>query len=243
MSDRGSNSLGSSLGSAVQFVDGHLQAVRTITTGLVVIGIVMLGRSIRLMTKFTSVLEIPNNFIDKSIKLRGRIHQVTENGLEIEHIPIYLPFISSLQRKWQSDGLLMIRLAGLQMTDEGRTWLTEQVKSPHVIWFQLLRRDNSFVDCMVKLNKGSIFSVSLNEEILKKGLGRAVKIEGLHSNPKLYWRLQTKLLKAELKAQKTGKGIWKEPTILEKVSNNVQNSNIFHHLNNLLSWVKSFRNK
>ncbi|XP_069753007.1 protein C3orf33 homolog isoform X2 [Narcine bancroftii] len=215
----------------------------TLSTGLAVVGIVMLARSVRLITKFTSAFEIPNNFIEKSIKLRGRIHHVTENGLEVEHIPINLPLISSLQKKWQPDGHLLIRLAGLQMTDEGRTWLSEQVKSPHVIWFQLLRRENHFIDCIVRLNKGGIFSFCLNEEILRRGLGRAVNIEGLHSNPKLYWRLQTKLLKAELTAQKKGKGIWKEPTLLEKISNNVHNSKIFHNLNSLILWIRSFRNK
>ncbi|XP_072897170.1 protein C3orf33 homolog isoform X3 [Hemitrygon akajei] len=208
MSDEGPNALGHYLSKAVEFVDEHVRVVRTISTGLAVVGIVILARSVRLTTKFTNALEIPNKFIEKNIKLRGRIHHVTENGLEVEHIPISLPFISSLQKKWQQDGLLMIRLAGLQMTDEGRAWLSEQVKDPHVIWFQLLRRENSFMDCNVRLNKGLIFSICLNEEILRKGLGRTINIEGLHANPKLYWRLQTKLLKAEMKALKKGFSQW-----------------------------------
>ncbi|XP_072897169.1 protein C3orf33 homolog isoform X2 [Hemitrygon akajei] len=243
MSDEGPNALGHYLSKAVEFVDEHVRVVRTISTGLAVVGIVILARSVRLTTKFTNALEIPNKFIEKNIKLRGRIHHVTENGLEVEHIPISLPFISSLQKKWQQDGLLMIRLAGLQMTDEGRAWLSEQVKDPHVIWFQLLRRENSFMDCNVRLNKGLIFSICLNEEILRKGLGRTINIEGLHANPKLYWRLQTKLLKAEMKALKKGKGIWKEPTLLEKISNTLQNSKILHNFNNLILWVRSLRNK
>ncbi|XP_067898323.1 protein C3orf33 homolog isoform X2 [Heterodontus francisci] len=203
----------------------------------------MFARSIRLITKFTNAVEIPDNFIEKGIKLRGRVHRVMENGLEVEHIPITLPIISSLQRRWQSNGHLMIRLAGLQMTDEGKTWLREQIKPSRVVWFQPLRRANSFIDCIVRLNKGGFFSVSLNEEILRKGLGRAVSIEGLHSNPKLYWKLQTRLLKAELKALKKGEGIWKEPTLFERISNNLQNSKILHNLHNLISWVRSLRKK
>uniref|UniRef100_UPI00398E5E97 protein C3orf33 homolog n=1 Tax=Pristiophorus japonicus TaxID=55135 RepID=UPI00398E5E97 len=240
MSDAGRNALGSYLSRAVEFADEHIHVMRNISTGLAVVGVVLLARSVRLVTKFTNVIEIPEKFIEKGIKLRGRVHQITENGLEVEHIPITLPFISSLQKKWQSNGHLMVRLAGLRMTDEGRTWLREQIKLSNTVWFQLLRRDNSFIDCIVRLNKGRFSSVSLNEEILREGLGRVVNIEGLHSNPKLYWRLQTRLLKAELKALKNGKGIWKEPPLLERISNHLQNSKILH---DLISWVRFLRKK
>ncbi|XP_067851441.1 protein C3orf33 homolog isoform X2 [Heptranchias perlo] len=223
MSDEVGKVLGSYLSSVVDFGDEHIHVLR--------------------VTKFTCVTKIPDNFIAKSVKLRGRVHHVTENGLEVEHIPITLPVISSLQRKRQSNGHLMVRLAGLEMTDEARTWLREQIKPSHIIWFQLLRRENSFIDCIVRLNKGGFFTVCLNEEILREGLGRAVTIEGLHSNPKLYWRLQTRLLKAELKAQKKGKGLWKEPNFIERISNNLRNSKILHNLHNLILWVRSLRKK
>ncbi|XP_072428740.1 protein C3orf33 homolog isoform X2 [Chiloscyllium punctatum] len=213
-----------------------------ISTGLAVAGVVMLARSVKLFTKFNSALEIPDSFIEKHVKLRGRVHHVTRYGLEVEHVPITLPIVSFLQRR-QSNGLLMVRLAGLQMTDEGKAWLKEQIKPSHVVWFQPLRRENSFIDSIVRLNKNIFFSVSLNEEILRRGLGRAVNIEGLQSNPKLYWRLQSKLLKAELKALRKGKGIWKEATLLETISNNLQKSKILHNLDNLKSWVSSFRKK
>ncbi|GCB70712.1 hypothetical protein scyTo_0010838 [Scyliorhinus torazame] len=202
MPEQGSNVLGGYLSQLGQFADEHIRAVQNLSTGLAVVGVVMFARSIRLFTKFTSAAEIPDRFIEKSVQLRGRVHHITRNGLEIEHIPITLPVISSLQRRWQSNGHLMVRLAGLQMTDEGRTWLREQIKPSQVVWFQPLRRENSFIDCIVRFNKGGFFLASLNEEILRNGLGRTVNIEGLNSNPKLYWRLQTKLLKAELNALK-----------------------------------------
>ncbi|XP_038671729.1 protein C3orf33 homolog isoform X2 [Scyliorhinus canicula] len=243
MPEQGRNVLGGYLSQLGQFADEHIRAVQNLSTGLAVVGVVMFARSIRLFTKFTSAAEIPDRFIEKSVQLRGRIHQITRNGLEIEHIPITLPFISSLQRRWQSNGHLMVRLAGLQMTDEGRTWLREQIKPSQVVWFQPLRKENSFIDCVVRFKKGVFFSVSLNEEILRNGLGRTVNVEGLNSNPKLYWRLQTKLLKAELNALKKGKGIWKEPTLLERISNNLQEYKIWHDMHNLFSWVKSLRKK
>lgn len=50
-------------------------------------------------TKFTTAMEIPVEFIEKNVKLRGRLHRISEQGLEIEHVPITLPIISSLQRR------------------------------------------------------------------------------------------------------------------------------------------------
>ncbi|XP_060690143.1 protein C3orf33 homolog [Hemiscyllium ocellatum] len=242
MPDRDWNALGIYLGRLVEFVDEHINAVRHVSTGLAVAGVVMLARSVKLFTKFNSALEIPDSFIEKHVKLRGRVHHVTRYGLEVEHVPITFPVVSFLQRR-QSNGLLMVRLAGLQMTDEGKAWLKEQIKPSHIIWFQPLRRENSSIDSIVRLNKSIFFSVSLNEEILRRGLGRAVNIEGLQSNPKLYWRLQSKLLKAELKALRKGKGIWKEATMLETISNNLQKSKNLLNLDNLKSWVSSFRKK
>ncbi|XP_048398027.1 protein C3orf33 homolog isoform X2 [Stegostoma tigrinum] len=222
MPDRDRNVLGSYLSRLVEIADEHLNVVR--------------------FTKFNNALEIPDSFIEKRVKLRGRVHHVTKYGLEVEHVPITLPIVSILQRR-QSSGRLMVRLAGLQMTDEGKAWLKEQIKPSHIVWFQPLRRENSFIDSIVRLNKTRFFSVSLNEEILRRGLGRVINIEGLQSNPKLYWRLQSKLLKAELKALKKGKGIWKEATLLETISDNLQKLKIFLNLNNLKSWVNSFRKK
>ncbi|XP_078064287.1 protein C3orf33 homolog isoform X2 [Mustelus asterias] len=206
MPEQSRNVLGGYLSQVGQFADEHIHVVQHLSTGLAVVGVVMFARSIRLFTKFTSAAEIPDRFIEKNVILRGRVHHITRNGLEVEHIPITFPVISTLQRRWQSDGHLMLRLAGLQMTDEGRIWLREQIKPSHVVWFQPLRRDNSIIDCIVRFKKDGFFSVSLNEEILRNGLGRTVNIEGLNSNPKLYWRLQKKLLRAELNALKKGEG-------------------------------------
>lgn len=50
-------------------------------------------------SKFTSSSDIPVEFIRKNVKLRGRLRRITENGLEIEHIPITLPIISSWKSK------------------------------------------------------------------------------------------------------------------------------------------------
>ncbi|XP_008592833.1 PREDICTED: protein C3orf33 homolog isoform X1 [Galeopterus variegatus] len=159
-------------------------------------------------SKFTSSSEIPVEFIRRNVKLRGRLHRITENGLEIEHIPITLPIISSLRK--EPYGVLLVKLAGVELTETGKMWLQKELKPSQTLWFQLLGKENSALFCYLLVNKGGYFSVSLNEEILRRGLGKTVLVKGLNYDSKIYWTIHRNLLKAELTAIKKGEGIWKE---------------------------------
>lgn len=159
-------------------------------------------------TKFISSSDIPVEFIRKNVKLRGRLHRLTENGLEVEHIPITLPILSSWRKEPQ--GTLLIKLAGVQLSESGKVWLQEELKPSQELWFQLLGKENSALFCYLLVKKGRYFNVSLNEEILRRGLGKAVLVEGLKYDSKIYWKIHRNLLKAELTAVKKRKGIWKE---------------------------------
>ncbi|XP_075403066.1 protein C3orf33 homolog isoform X2 [Tenrec ecaudatus] len=171
-----------------QWADDHLVLVRT--------------------SKFTNSSDIPVEFIKKNVKLRGRFHRITENGLEIEHIPITLPVISS----WKKDpcGVLLVKLAGVELTETGKAWVQKELKPSQLLWFQLLGRENSALFCYLLVNKGGYFNVSLNEEILRRGLGKTVPVQGLNHDSKTYWKIHRNLLKAELTALKKGEGLWKE---------------------------------
>ncbi|XP_012580274.1 PREDICTED: protein C3orf33 homolog isoform X2 [Condylura cristata] len=175
---------------------------------MAIAGITLLLRSVRLTSKFTSSSDIPVEFIKKNVKLRGRLRRVTENGLEIEHIPITLPIISS----WRKEpcGALLVKLAGVELTETGKVWLQEELKPSQVLWFQLLGKENSALFCCLLVKKGRYFSVSLNEEILRRGLGKTVLVKSLNHDSKIYWTIHKNLLKAELTALKKGEGIWKE---------------------------------
>ncbi|KAL8187908.1 UNVERIFIED_CONTAM: hypothetical protein K2H54_057791 [Gekko kuhli] len=189
-------------------------------------------------TKFTNALEIPVEFIEKNVKLRGRLHQITEQGFEIEHVPIILPIISSLQRRWRTDGLLLIRLAGVELTPDGTVWLKKELKPSQMMWFQLLGRKDSMLDCLVVVSKGRFSSICLNEEILRQGLGRTVQVEGLSHESRIYWKLQKRLLQAELKAVKRNKGIWKEATFLEKLREHINNNKYVQKLKQFATWLR-----
>ncbi|XP_055267224.1 protein C3orf33 homolog isoform X2 [Moschus berezovskii] len=175
---------------------------------MAIAGVMLLLRSVRLTSKFTRSSDIPVEFIRKNVKLRGRLRRITENGLEIEHIPITLPVISSWRK--EPRGVLLIKLAGVELTEIGKVWLQKELKSSQVLWFQLLGKENSALFCYLLVNKGRFFSVSLNEEILRRGLGKTVLVKGLSHDSKIYWRIHRNLLKAELTALKKGEGIWKE---------------------------------
>ncbi|XP_054432754.1 protein C3orf33 homolog isoform X2 [Pteronotus mesoamericanus] len=172
-----------------QWADDHLRLVRT--------------------SKFTSSSDIPVEFIRKNVKLRGRIHRITEDGLEIEHIPITLPLISSWRRK-EPCGVLLVKLAGVELAETGKVWLQKELKPSQLLWFQLLGKENSALFCYLLVNKGRFFTVSLNEEILRRGLGKTVLVKGLNYDSKIFWKIHRNLLKAELRALKKGEGIWKE---------------------------------
>ncbi|XP_043926441.1 protein C3orf33 homolog isoform X2 [Protopterus annectens] len=210
-----------------------------ISVGLALAGVILLARSIKLTSKFCSALEIPVEFIEKNVKLRGRVNNITEKGLEVEHIPIHLPLISALHRKTPSHGDLLIRLAGVEPTADGRLWLKEKLKPSQMIWFRLIRREHSALDCLILINQGGLFSVCLNEELLNLGLGRTAPIEGLHYSSKLYWKLHKRLLQAEMKAQKKGRGIWKESTYWDFfVSDSFKRFAVVQQLKKFFAWIK-----
>ncbi|XP_068939539.1 protein C3orf33 homolog [Petaurus breviceps papuanus] len=193
-----------------QWADDNLCLIRNISTGMAVAAVMLLARSIKLTSKFVSPSDIPVEFIKNHVKLRGRLRRITAKGLELEHVPINIPIISSWRR--QPYGFLLIKLAGVELTEAGHLWLKKELQPFQVLWFQLLARDNSTLICHLLVNRGFYFTVSLNEEILRRGLGKTVLIKGLDHNSKIYWAIHRNLLKAELQAIRRGEGIWKEDT-------------------------------
>uniref|UniRef100_A0A8D2QNW7 Chromosome 3 open reading frame 33 n=1 Tax=Zosterops lateralis melanops TaxID=1220523 RepID=A0A8D2QNW7_ZOSLA len=179
--------------------------------------------SLLLLSSLFLPLEIPVEFVEKNVKLRGKLHHITEKGLEVEHIPITVPFISP-------EGLLLIRLAGVELAPGGTAWLQQQLLPKQPLWFQILGRDSSALDCLVLVHKGGFLSTCLNEELLRQGLARAAQIEGLPHHSHLYWKLHKRLLRAELKAVKKNKGIWKEQSYSERLQEHISSNKFLQRL-------------
>ncbi|XP_038159240.1 protein C3orf33 homolog isoform X2 [Cyprinodon tularosa] len=203
-----------------QLADDHLTLVRNISTGLAVTGVIVLARSIRVITKFQAASEIPSRFIERNVSLRGKVHSVTERGIEVEHIPIYLPVISPLLSKQQdvSTSRLWVHLSGVELTPEGKIWLQKNLVPPQTVWLKLISRQDSTLHCLVSQSRGSIWSYCMNEELLRLGLARRTPITGVPLGSPLYWRLHKRLHRAEVKAEKKGLGLWKKESLWERAS-------------------------
>lgn len=193
----------------------------------------MISRSIKLITKFGTVAEIPERFIEKNVSLRGRVHSITEKGLEVEHVPIHVPVISSLLRKGACASPLAVRLAGVEVTPEARLWMERHLGPAQPVWLRLISREAETLDCFVSLSKGSVWSQCVNEELLKLGLARTVPIAGLPPRSRLHWRLHKRLLAAEVKAERKRRGLWKEDSLWEKTSQAVSDNRVVRLLRRL----------
>uniref|UniRef100_A0A3Q2FLH3 TNase-like domain-containing protein n=1 Tax=Cyprinodon variegatus TaxID=28743 RepID=A0A3Q2FLH3_CYPVA len=192
---------------------------------MAVTGVIVLAKSIRI-TKFQAASEIPSRFIERNVSLRGKVHSVTERGIEVEHIPIYLPVISPLLSKQQdvSTSRLWVHLAGVELTPEGKIWLQKNLVPPQTVWLKLISRQDSTLHCLyyLILKCGTYFSISscycMNEELLRLGLARRTTITGVPLGSPLYWRLHKRLHRAEVKAEKKGLGLWKKESLWERAS-------------------------
>ncbi|XP_056420975.1 protein C3orf33 homolog isoform X2 [Hyla sarda] len=228
---------------ASQLLDSHLHLVRNISTGLAVVGIVLCARSIRLLTKFSKAKDIPKEFIKKNVKLRGKVVCVTEETIEVDHIPISLPILRSLQKKWHGQGSLLVRLAGVELTENGKTWLKNNLQPSQMLWFQLLNREDSMLDCFVFINRGGFFNDCVNVVLLKEGLGRTAHIRGVHQGTGHYFAFYKRLLQAEVKAQKTGKGLWEQESQLRTLTNKILSNSIIQHVKQFIHVMTKYWRK
>ncbi|KAK6296404.1 hypothetical protein J4Q44_G00325460 [Coregonus suidteri] len=236
-----------------QFADDHLTFVRNISTGLAIAGVIVISRSIKLMTRFGVASEIPARFIENNVSLRGRVQTITERALEVEHVPIYIPLLSPCWLKLvriftvPPSGLLSsggggvfplaVRLAGVELTPEGRAWLEQHLSPAQTVWLKLVSREEETLHCLVSVRRGSLRSLCLNDEVLRLGLARTVPVSGLHPQSRLYLRLHQRLLRAEVKAERKGRGMWKEDSLWERTSQAVRENSLVRLIRRIFKWT------
>nr|XP_061796953.1 protein C3orf33-like [Nerophis lumbriciformis] len=218
-----------------QLADDNLTLVRSISSGLALAGVILIARSIKVITKFQTVSEIPSYFVESNISLRGRVHSVTEQGLQVEHLPIYLPLLSPLLAKHKGlpTSPLQVDLAGVDLTADGKLWLQRNLLPAQTVWLKLINRHGDRLHCFVFDSKRSPWSLSVNEEVLRLGLARRAPLAGISQHSRLYWRLHKRLHRAEVKAEKKGLGLWKEESQWERAVKAVWNSALFRLLRRL----------
>lgn len=67
----------------------------------------------------------------------------------------------------------------------------------------------------------------MNEEVLRLGLARTAPLVGVLPDSRLYWRLLKRLHRAEVKAEKKGRGLWQRDSLWERASKVVRANALF----------------
>ncbi|XP_051933513.1 protein C3orf33 homolog isoform X1 [Hippocampus zosterae] len=211
-------------------VDDNLTLVRSISGGLALAGVILIARRIKLITKFQAASEIPARFIENNVSLRGIVHSVKEQSLQVEHVPISLPLLSPLLTKHKGgpSTSLLVNLAGVDLTADGKLWLQRSVLPTQTVWLKLISRQDDTLHCFVTLNKqGSSWRRSVNEQALSLGLARTAPVTGLSPDTRFYWRLHKRLHRAEVKAEKKRLGLWKEESQWKRVVKTLRDNALF----------------
>ncbi|XP_016095972.1 protein C3orf33-like [Sinocyclocheilus grahami] len=225
-----------------QFAD-NLTFIRNISTCLGLAGLLIIASDCMTITKFGTAADIPTRFIERNISIRGRLSNITEKGLEVEHIPIYVPLLSRLLTKCHSLTLLDVRLAGVELTAEGQDWIGQQLKPAETVWLRLIVRQNETLHSLVSVNRGALSNTCVNEEILRHGLTRTSPFVGLDPHSRIYWRLYKRFLRAESRAEKNGKGLWKEESRWERAANVLKNNMLVISVKKLFKWTSGTKEK
>lgn len=85
--------------------------------------------------------------------------------------------------------------------------------------------------------QGFLLNTCINEEILLLGLGRTAPLHGLDPHSRLYWRLHTRLLRCELRAERKGQGLWKQESLREKLTHTIRNNTVITAMRRIVQWV------
>ncbi|XP_029028268.1 protein C3orf33 homolog [Betta splendens] len=222
-----------------RLADDNLALVRNISTGLAIAGVVLIARSIKLTTKFHAAAEIPARFIERNVSLRGKVHAITDEGLQVEHLPIYLPGLLRLLSKQNGacTSPLLVHLVGVELTPEGKIWLQKNVAPAQTVWLKLISREDDILHCLVWHSRRSMWRGCLNEEVLQLGLARTAPLTGVLPDSRLHWRLYKRLHRAEVKAKRRGRGLWEEDSLWERASKAVRDNAFVRLMRRIFKWT------
>jgi len=203
------------------FVDSNLRLFRSLSWVLAGAGVLIILRRTYVFRQFNTVSDVPTEFIAKNISLYGHVREARQdNSLGICHIPLFrgvrksYPFSETAGSPQPS--LLNVSLTGVEFREGGHEWLLDNVMSVKVRMTPLQVTEENTLDCILYKKKGWISSMCVNEELVRQGVAVTCHVSTL-TNSAPYLKLQRRLLKAELQAEKKGVGIWVKPLLLERL--------------------------
>ncbi|XP_074655890.1 protein C3orf33 homolog isoform X2 [Tubulanus polymorphus] len=190
--------------------------------GVGVVGVVVIVKNVYMFNQFAHATEIPARFIQRNVRLRGTVHSISADGiLQVKHIPIAtLKWLKYF--KPAKTGLLPVKLAAVNLTESAYPWIHDTLTSKH-IWFRLIHRPDSAetVHCIVTTDKSFWSAIKVNENLVRNGLANVHDVSEYPNENKLVLRFIDKLHKAESYAKRKGKGVWKRPSLKERVSERI----------------------
>lgn len=206
------------------FVDNNLRVFRSLAWILAGAGVLLIVRRTHVFSQFRAVSDVPTEFVSKNISFHGIVKEVrSDNTLGICHIPLLRGFSkvhcsSDTAGISSQNNLLNVSLPGVELREGGHQWLTDNVRLAKVRMIPLQITANNTLDCILYKRQGWFQSRCVNEELIRQGVAVTVHVPTLaRSLP--YHELQRRLLKAELRAEKKGVGIWVKPSLLERLQN------------------------
>jgi hypothetical protein len=197
------------------WIDKHIRIVRMVPYVIGGIGAYIVIRNYHLFTRFRSVSSIPQQLFDKNSTLYGKVRQCYGDRLEVWHIPLGYRLLKP--RLPPSKDFLTVRFSGITIPDPAaaNNRMMNNLSNSYV-YFTLLYRSQEAVESIVYL-RSKIFSfrkTSINELLIKEGLGVIHDVRGFHSNQE-YSSFVSNLTRGELHAKNRGRGLW-EGTEYEK---------------------------
>lgn len=198
--------------------------VRGAIIGTGLLGVALFLRNSRLFAKFDRISQIPKEFIQKEIEMKGIVREVLPSGiLKVEHVPI-VKWPQALSFKKYEPGLLSLRFAGLDIADAGTQFLSKDLRlRDKNILFSVIAKSagkSETADADVTLRKKPFLHTNLNVDLVRRGYARVPApdhsnhLRALQTIP-AYSRLVSRLLMSEKIADRRGVGVWQRDTWVE----------------------------
>ncbi|XP_031833566.1 protein C3orf33 isoform X2 [Nomia melanderi] len=195
----------------------HAETVKVVSYGIASISLVIALYRIRPFSKFRSPSSIPSHFLRNKIPLQGTVMRIEPSCgtlLMVDHKPLIpLPRLNNSK-------YLPVKLAGLNITANGISWLQTIVNTKNINLIPLIPT-KEYLNCIVTMSDQNQEQMRIGEELVKLGFATVEKnslTSLLKDKEILYY--QKRLLKAQKWAERKRNGYWqfsKHPTLLWKI--------------------------
>ncbi|XP_015178263.1 PREDICTED: protein C3orf33 [Polistes dominula] len=197
------------------FMEQNNRAVEFVSYGITGVGLLFALYKIKPFAKFKKPSDVPNRFL-KTTELEGRVKRIDPaHGtlLLVDHIPL-LPFPRLGREKY-----LPIKLAGINTTNHGISWLQCLISGKNV-QFLPLDKNKNYLNCIVTFSEKDQERTNIAEELVKLGFATISNQEDNLLKNECTLLYHKSLIRADKYAKFNRNGHWhfvKNPTLIWKI--------------------------